>query len=298
MTAVPAHLAAAGRALLAAGRGRSSVPGAVVLAYHDVVADDAPVTPYAVTLSRLRSHLDVVARLGLTVVSLRELSASACSAGSLDGRVAVVFDDALVGVHHLALPELAARGWPSTLHPVAERLGVDPPWWPGSQRTMSWAELSECVGSGVDLGAHGVTHTCLTSLGDAQLAEELRVPRWRFESMIGRRVDELAYPFGHHDARVREAAVAAGFLTAYSFTNGRVTAANLLRLPRLTMHQGLTRAKLLHQLSRLQGDWPGEEAIGPHEHDLNPTVGAGPVRRPPPSAPVTAPRPPDPGQPG
>ena len=99
------------------------------------------------------------------------------------------------------------------------------------------------------------------------------MPRWRFEAMIGRRIEELAYPFGHHDDRVREATLAAGFTTAYSFTNGRVSlGADLLRLPRLTMHQGLTRSRLLHQLNRLPGDWPAEVDSQAHDHHVTTVV--------------------------
>jgi len=131
-----------------------------VLAYHDVVvADDVPSFSYAVSRSRLRQQLDVVARLGLTVVTLPELSYRRRTGQPLDGLVSIVFDDALVGVHHLGLGELAARGWPATL-PVVERLGAEPAWWPGSQRTMTRAELVESVTAGMALVAHGSTHAC------------------------------------------------------------------------------------------------------------------------------------------
>lgn len=114
--------------------------------------------------SRLRQQLDVVARLGLTVVTLPELSYRHRTGQPLDGLVSIVFDDALVGVHHLGLGELAARGWPATLLPVVQRLGAEPAWWPGSQRTMTRAELVESVAAGVTLTGHGSTHACLPCL--------------------------------------------------------------------------------------------------------------------------------------
>jgi len=163
------HLGADARAAAVAARdltrAASTSAGAVVLAYHDVVvADDAPSFSYAVSRSRLRQQLDVVARLGLTVVTLPELSYRHRTGQPLDGLVSIVFDDALVGVHHLGLDELAARGWPATLLPVVQRLGADPPWWPGSQRTMTRAELVESVAAGVTLTGHGSTHACLPCL--------------------------------------------------------------------------------------------------------------------------------------
>lgn len=254
-------------AIRAAARRRSSVPGAVVLAYHDVLPDGAPLQQYAVSLRRLRQHLAVVARLGLEVVPLRELSGRLVAGQDVSGCAAVVFDDALVGVHRLAVPELAARGWPSTLHPVVDRLGVEPTWWPGSQRTMSWEELAEAAAAGVDLGGHGTTHACLPCLGDRPLAEELRVPRERLEDLVGRPVDELAYPFGHHDPRVRDAVREAGYRTAYTFLNGRVVPdLDAWRLPRITMHEGIGPLRLAHQLSRRSSDWPRSDHDEAHEH--------------------------------
>lgn len=221
MSGIAGKAHAAGAAVVGLARGRSAVPGAVVLAYHDVLPDGAPAFPYTVHLSRLRAHLGVVARLGPEVVSLRDLAAAVRTGRDVTGRVALVFDDALIGVHHLALPELAARGWPATLHAVVDRLGVEPPWWPGSQRTMTHAEL--------------------------------------------------AYPFGHHDPRVRDAVRAAGYATGWTFLNGRVVPdLDPWVLPRLTMHQGLTPGRLAWQLSRRAGDWPDSTMPVVHPHAVTP----------------------------
>lgn len=254
-------------AMGAAVAGRPAVPGAVVLAYHDVLLDGAPLMTYAVGISRLRQQLAVVARLGMQVVTLRELGRGLTAGEDVTGQVAVVFDDALLGVHRLAMPELAERGWPATLHPVLDRMGVDPPWWPGSQRTMTWDELNEAVQQGLELGGHGATHACLPCLDDGALIEELRRPRERMEDLVGRAVDELAYPFGHYDPRVRDAARSAGYRTAYTFLNGRVTTdADRWQLPRITMHQGIGPLRLAHQLSRCALDWPRNDMEEVHPH--------------------------------
>ncbi len=259
------------RAAVAAARGLLAGPprgsGAAVLAYHDVVPDDAQPVQYAVTARLFRRHLEVVARAGLEVVTLRALSAALRSGEDVTGRVAVVFDDALVGVHRLAVPALAERGWPATLHPVTEGMGVDPPWWPGSQRVMTWDELAQCCSAGLDLGAHSSTHACLPCQGDRRLAAELGPPKDRLEAVLGRTVDELAYPFGHCDDRVRDATARAGYTTGWSFHNGRVTpGSDRFFLPRLTMHQRLSPLRLLHQLHRRTGDWPVAEGGGAHPH--------------------------------
>lgn len=249
-------------------RPREHPAAAVVLAYHDIIDDDAAPFSYAVSLSRFRQHLTVLARLRLTVVPLGDLSRRRITGQPLHGLVSIVFDDALIGVHHLALPELADRGWAATLLPVLDRLGMDPPWWPGSQRTMTRAELAETAAAGVTLAGHGSTHACLVCLTAPALRNELVSARAGLTELGGRPVTELAYPFGHHDPRVRDAAQQAGYTTGYSFLNGRVGPASpLLWLPRLTMHQGVGPARLRHQLARRGSDWPEAHRSpvhGPH----------------------------------
>lgn len=262
---------AAASAVRAAASGHAGVPGGMVLGYHDVLPDGEPLLPYAVSVRRLRQHLAVIARLGMQVVPLRELSRALVAGEDVSGRVALAFDDALLGVHRLAMPALAERGWRATLHPVVDRMGVNPPWWPGSQRTMTWAELAEAVEAGLELGGHGTTHACLPCLDDAALAEELRAPRERLEDLAGRPVVQLAYPFGHYDPRVRDAVRAAGYSTAYTFMNGRVTSdADAWQLPRLTMHQGIEPLRLAHQLCRRADDWPVNDLPEFHAHDQPP----------------------------
>ena len=101
----------------------------VVLAYHDIIADTAAVYPYAVTESTFLHQLDLVEAVGLRPVTLADLT-DHLVAGDASGLAAIVFDDALVGVHRHALPRLADRRLPWTLLPVTERTGVRPPWWP------------------------------------------------------------------------------------------------------------------------------------------------------------------------
>lgn len=264
---LPALARAAAAAAIFTARRRNTVPGGIVLAYHDILADDAAPFSYAVSISRFRQQLAVVARMRLAVISLREMSERLLNGEELTGRVAVVFDDALVGVHHLAVPELAARGWPSTVLPVVDQMGRDPAWWPGSQRTMTWPELAEAVRNGVDIAAHGTTHACLPCLADGPLAEELVRSRGRLTEVLGTEVNQFAYPYGHHDGRVRDAVRAASYTTGYTFLNGRVMlGGDSLLLPRLTMHQQLTAPKLAHQLSRLASDWPDTELPAVHQH--------------------------------
>jgi peptidoglycan/xylan/chitin deacetylase (PgdA/CDA1 family) len=65
-----------------------------------------------------------------------------------------------------------------------------------------------------------VTHPHLTATTDAELDWELVESKRRIEAEIGRPCRFLAYPYGEHDLRVREAAQAAGYEGAFALPLG------------------------------------------------------------------------------
>jgi peptidoglycan/xylan/chitin deacetylase (PgdA/CDA1 family) len=116
------------RSGFASGRLRSGHPTAAILAYHNVLPDDAPpVGDVALHIGRRRfaAHLD---RLVEThrVVPLHELHTA-----EDDGRPLAVltFDDAYRGALTVGLDEVAARGLPATVFVTPGHLGGEGFWW-------------------------------------------------------------------------------------------------------------------------------------------------------------------------
>ncbi len=253
----------AGTALAASVRlatGRAVRGGAVVLGYHDVVA--GPDTPLEldVTAPQLRAHLLLMLRLGFTIVSLAELEARHRAGGSLDGLAAVTFDDALAGLAHHGLPVLVELDVPATVFAVTTGWGERPAWWEGAGPTMTRRELVACRDAGLAVGAHTRSHPSLPSLDPVALEREVAGSRADLEDLLGDAVDRFAYPFGHHDPAVRAAVAAAGFVTAYTFLNGRVRAGHDgLRLPRMTMGRHLNRHRWSYHLGRTPQSWPDHQ---------------------------------------
>ena len=243
-----------------ASRRRAS-PGGVVLAYHDVAAPGERTAGYTVDASLLSRHVAVLRRLGLEVVELRQLVDALVAGRPTHRMAAITFDDALVGVVRYAAPVLASDSTPATVFAVTSALGASPPWWPGSARTMTAAELSLVGELGLDVGAHTRTHASLPALDAARLADELEGCRRDLAELVPAPLGVLAYPFGHHDPVVRAAAAAAGFSAAFTFLNGRVSPdLDRFRLPRLTMGADVSPARLALWLGRRASGWTEHQA--------------------------------------
>jgi len=112
--------------MLAARRRRGST---LILAYHNVVADDAP--PFGdrslhLPLTQFRSQLD---RLQETHDVVDVASVHSSPLKSDKPRVCFTFDDAYRGALTLALPELVRRGIPATVFVAPGLLGTAGCWW-------------------------------------------------------------------------------------------------------------------------------------------------------------------------
>lgn len=249
------------RAGAALAGGHVATEGAVVLAYHDVGDDPSNRTDHYVSPAQLRRQLTTAVDMGVRFVDLVTLTEAFLSGQPVDGLAAVVFDDGLVGVHRHALPVLADLGLTATVFAVTSGLGSSPPWWRGAARLMTRGELAEVAGAGFAVASHTRTHPSLPGLDATGLADELVGARHELQDLVQTPVDLLAYPFGHHDARVREAVAAAGYAAGFSFLNGRITAGlDRFRLPRITMWAGQGRARLAYHLARSSRSWPDTQS--------------------------------------
>jgi peptidoglycan/xylan/chitin deacetylase (PgdA/CDA1 family) len=76
---------------------------------------------------------------------------------------------------------------------------------------LSWEQLGALAEGGWELGSHTVRHPHLTQLVDGELARELAESRRMCEERLARPCATIAYPYGDVDARVAEAAAAAGY---------------------------------------------------------------------------------------
>jgi peptidoglycan/xylan/chitin deacetylase (PgdA/CDA1 family) len=124
---------------------------------------------------------------------------------------------------------------------IPELAGDDP----AELATMTWDELRAHAERGVAIGSHGVSHTHLTRLSDEQLRRELTDSKQQIEDELGRPCPELAYPYGEHDERVRQAARDARYERAYGL---RERGEDPYALPRVDLYRRHSPVRALLRL--------------------------------------------------
>ena len=163
--------------------------------------------------------------------------------------IVLTFDDGCRCFRDHAFPELQARGMTATLFAVSRELGGTNKWdrpagGPGErpEELLGPGDLRRLAAAGIEIGSHGRHHRDLTICSEEELREELQGSRSDLEAMLDTPVRTFCYPYGHVDARVRDAARAAGYLAAVSI-HGQPGArpGDPWALPRMIVNPGESR---------------------------------------------------------
>lgn len=127
-------------------------------------------------------------------------------------------------------------------------------------RPLTATEVTELAGLPLAaVGAHTLTHPQLAALPAAEQLIELVEGRRRLETLTGRSIDVLAYPFGKRadvSSQTRRLAADAGYVAAFLSTpQSIVPSSDRYALPRLTVHDW-TAEVLLQRIADVLGPVP------------------------------------------
>ena len=211
-----------------------------ILMYHEVADRPATASPLAVPPAAFAAQLAVLADAGFAPVTASALAGAIAGGTPLPPRpVVITFDDGYADFHTTALPLLAAHGFAATVFVTPGWIrDAGPAARPRPGPMLSWQQVVEAAGAGVEIGAHSLTHPQLDQLHEAGLNRELRMSKSVLEDRLAGPVTGMAYPFGYSSARVRRAVRAAGYRYACAVTNRvAVAAPDLFALPRLTVQR-------------------------------------------------------------
>jgi peptidoglycan/xylan/chitin deacetylase (PgdA/CDA1 family) len=186
----------------------------VILAYHGVGASTSADDPEFMRVhpDALRAQLELLLAAGFSFVSAAEL-AERVTGGPPPGLAALSFDDGMEDNHSLLLPLLREYGLPATVYVCTGLVGKPNPWVRGA-RMMTERELRALAEAGVEIGAHGVSHSDLSQLGYEDCMREMVDSREWLERVCGRPVRTFAYPFCRYGESAARAARDAGFVAA------------------------------------------------------------------------------------
>jgi len=199
-----------------------------VLMYHRVgKAHNDWERKYCVGSDQFAKHMNALASNGWSAIHLSDFFSW------LDGRIEIpqqsfllTFDDGFLGVFEHAAPVLRQLDWPATVFLVSTLIGKRDSWCEthnpsgATYPLMDADQIRELLGQGFDFQSHTRRHADLPTIDDETLQDELSGSREDLQTILGKPVDYLAYPFGRYDERVLIAAQRAGYKAAFSTQPG------------------------------------------------------------------------------
>jgi peptidoglycan/xylan/chitin deacetylase (PgdA/CDA1 family) len=206
---------------LAGSAPASRVP---ILMYHEIREQPLPgFEKYSVTPKAFAAQMRWLALRGYRTIGLDELLA-----GAVPDRPArpilITFDDGFRGAAEHAAPVLRRQGFTAVFFLVAGLVGGTSRWLRdelGQELPLlDWGVARQLEREGFRCGSHAWSHTRLTELSPGDCREELERSRSVLQDELGHPVQDLAYPHGAYDQRVRELAGRSGYRSACSVRIG------------------------------------------------------------------------------
>lgn len=216
-----------------------------ILMYHALGSEPAPAfARYMLAPELFTTHLEYLAEHGYSTLTVSRLVAARHRGDTLPARtVALTFDDGFADFHEHALPALVRFGFTATLYVSTGYTGARAAWLrpdgEGNRPMLSWSQLAEIAGAGIEIGAHSHTHPELDRLPARVMVEEITRPRDELANRLGVAIDSYAYPFGYYSRAVVDRVASAGYSSACAVDElASSVGSHEFRLPRLSVTGG------------------------------------------------------------
>ena len=208
-------------------------PRAAVFGFHDIVAADrlAEVPPshrpYALPPESFRAYLLAASQSPRRAIPVSRVP------GELGGAFySITFDDGRASDYTEALPALQELNLRATFFVVPTFVET-----PGY---LTWAQLREMVGAGMEIGSHSLTHPFVDRLDAAGLRREFGESKAMIEDRLGLAVHTASLPRGWEPPGMQELLTELGYRV---FCTSRVgwwhPGAQPLAIPRIAIRPGM-----------------------------------------------------------
>ncbi len=176
----------------------------VVINYHSIFEE---------TRSRFSRQLDLLPYLATPIPAGNEFVFE-----KNQRYVAITVDDVFCSFVLNGLPELCQRNIPVMLFPPTGYLGRKSSWndYGGVNKVgevvASADDLKQIAAfNNVDFGSHGVTHSDLALLPEAEARQEFKNSKKSLEAIVGREITAFSFPYGSYGSRELQLAGEAGY---------------------------------------------------------------------------------------
>jgi peptidoglycan/xylan/chitin deacetylase (PgdA/CDA1 family) len=220
-------------------------PRVPILMYHEIADRTETKSRLAVEPASFAAQISSLNEDGFQALKAQELASFLASGEPRlpERPVVLTFDDGYADFHARALPLLERYGFSATVFVttgwVADsdaHLAAPPP-----GVMLSWRQIREASGCGIEFAAHSHTHPQFDRLPEPVLREELTRSKLEIEDRLGMPVTGVAYPFGYFNDTVKEVALHLAYGYGCAVRNAMAGAGSeLFALPRLTVARSTT----------------------------------------------------------
>ncbi|EMK18851.1 polysaccharide deacetylase [Leptospira kirschneri serovar Bim str. 1051] len=207
--------------------------GVPVLCYHHLAPQGGPMGGYNLHPNLLEEQFKFLKAAGYQTVRLDQFYSyinGKKPSDFPDKPILLTFDDGSKTHWEVLVPLLKKYGFTASIFIYPSIISS------GKKYYMTWDQLNNALDSGVlDLGSHTLYHPKLPTMSRALIRKQLLESKQILETKTGRKVIDLAYPFGLFDPRVIEEAKAIGYRMAFTVNPGK----NLPGTPVYNIHRSL-----------------------------------------------------------
>jgi peptidoglycan/xylan/chitin deacetylase (PgdA/CDA1 family) len=192
--------------------------------------------------SRFSEHMEFLAANGYTAVSLTKVLdlLSGGTATRITKPVVITFDDGFRDFHTHAFPVLAKHRFTANMFLPTAFVSDRRSKFNGAE-CLTWSEVRELRGAGVEFGSHTMTHPRLRDLSIPEVEKELRCSKETIEDKLGVAISSFSYPYAFPETlpqfvgELRQVLLRCDYGVGVSTVIGAATAADdryfLRRLP-------------------------------------------------------------------
>lgn len=186
--------------------------GVPVLYYHSV--DPSEANEVIISPEKLKEELTFIKNSGYTTLTMSELNDYILNNTPIPEKsIVITFDDGYADNYTNAFPILKELDMKATIFVISGSTDNDGYY-------MTSQQLKEMSDYGIDIQSHTASHSYLNQLTYEEQLNELKTSKEKIESITGKPVFSVAYPFGVYDDNTIAASKEAGYSMSFNTNKG------------------------------------------------------------------------------